>query len=294
MRDESLTLSTSAPESAVPPLSAVATMVRTKTCDLLGEHESTWAQRLPGYSDLWMIVRDFVARPAKRLRSALCLWTFLGVDGDETETPFIWDACVALELLQAFVLMHDDLIDRSSIRRGLPSIHVQTAASHEEAGWRGSSNAYGESVAMLAGDLKCAMAHGMMRHGPPAASDIFLTLMVETCFGQYAEVAAGARRESDTNLARTIATYKSAKYSVEGPLHLGAAIAGTPVAYREPLSRFAIPLGCAFQLRDDVLPGCLGTLLSPVSRSAKTRKMASLRSSSPLRWSVLPRRTAMF
>jgi geranylgeranyl diphosphate synthase type I len=208
---------------------------------------------------------DFV-RGGKRLRPQFCRAGWLIAGGDPVE-PRLDHAAAALEWLQGSALVHDDLMDDSDTRRGRPSIHRDFERKHREAGMVGDPARHGASVAVLLGDLMLSWADEQFRAcGLPRTADAlrFLDLCkTEVVAGQYLDVLAQTRPSVEVEEAMRVVRYKSAKYTVERPLHLGAALAGAEQSLIEALTDVAIPLGEAFQLRDDVLgvfgdPGVTG------------------------------------
>ena len=196
----------------------------------------------------------------KRLRASFCYWGCRAFAPDETGTE---DALVragaALELLHASALVHDDLMDASDTRRGHPSAHRAFEAEHRAAAWRGNPEQYGAAGAILLGDLLLGWSGELLwRSGFPAerigpAYELFDLCRTEVLAGQFLDVSVQARGRADVDTAMTVLRYKSAKYSVERPLHLGASLAGATAADLTALSGFGLPLGEAFQLRDDLL-----------------------------------------
>lgn len=192
----------------------------------------------------------------KRLRPVLLLLgtQLAGGSVDEVSGP-----ALALELVHTCALLHDDLIDDATDRRGQPAAHVAFAEEHRDAGWEGDPAHYGMSAALLLGDLSHVWADEVFRRTtvPPdrldAALGRFATMREEVTVGQFLDVRAAARRSHDAEDALEIANLKSARYSVARPLEIGAVLAVGPGALSEGLLRVGIPLGQAFQLRDDVL-----------------------------------------
>jgi geranylgeranyl diphosphate synthase type I len=197
-------------------------------------------------------LRTFVLDGGKRLRPAFCHWGFVGAGGDEADERIV-DAGAAFELLQAFALIHDDVMDGSATRRGRPAVHVTYTDRHDTSGWRGEARRFGEGVAVLIGDLAHVYADRFMIDSPDDAVMVWNELRVELNVGQYLDIVGTARADTDLTRARRIARYKSGKYTIERPLHVGAAIAGRYHEFRDPLSAYGDPLGEAFQLRDDLL-----------------------------------------
>jgi geranylgeranyl diphosphate synthase type I len=207
-------------------------------------------------------LRDFLLDGGKRLRPAFCYWGWRGAGGG-SEDPGIARAAAALELLQASALVHDDLMDRSDTRRGLPSVHRRFEAMHRDRGWRGDREQYGASAAVLLGDLLLIWCDELFqRSGLPdgavrAAKPAFDLMRTEVMLGQYLDVlepVAGDSADRDAlERAQTVLHYKSAKYTIERPLQVGALLAGADDALVDAYGAFGLPLGEAFQLRDDLL-----------------------------------------
>jgi geranylgeranyl diphosphate synthase type I len=196
------------------------------------------------------------ASGGKRLRGALVRWAYTAHGGADTDD--VSGAAVAVELVHLSALVHDDLIDRSDLRRGRASVHVRAAAQHPEPGTPAAEE-HGRSVAVLVGDVALAAAGGpFMTCRVPAdalgaAHRAFVRLQVEVMAGQYLDVDAAARRSADPDRALRIATLKSGRYSVARPLELGALLAGAATASTGALLAVGDALGVAFQLRDDLL-----------------------------------------
>jgi geranylgeranyl diphosphate synthase type I len=200
----------------------------------------------------------------KRLRAAFCWWGHEAVAAVAPEDEdALARACASLELLHASALVHDDLMDASDTRRGRPATHRGFEAEHRAAdggrGWRGDPEQYGAAAAILLGDLLLAWADELLRTcGLPAervlaALDVLDHTRTEVIAGQFLDVSVQARGRADVDQAMTVLRYKSAKYSIERPLHTGAALAGADPAATAALRAFGLPLGEAFQLRDDLL-----------------------------------------
>jgi geranylgeranyl diphosphate synthase, type I len=197
----------------------------------------------------------------KRFRAAFCYWGFQAVDAPSrtTDEAALLKAAAALELLHASALVHDDYMDASDTRRGRPATHKRFEAYHREHGWAGDPEQYGAAAAILLGDLllswsdemlrTCGLDHAVVRD----ALGFFDATRSEVITGQFLDVSVQARGESDVEVAMRVLRYKSAKYSIERPLHIGAALAGADRRLRESLTEFGLPLGEAFQLRDDLL-----------------------------------------
>jgi geranylgeranyl diphosphate synthase type I len=156
-------------------------------------------------------------------------------------------------MLHAFALVHDDVMDGSALRRGHPTAHLEFSTRHAEEAWRGEPRRFGEGVAILVGDLAHVYADRLAIGFSGQALDVWNELRVELIVGQLLDMFGTAGRETDREAARLIARYKSGKYTIERPLHLGAALAERLDEVRKTLSAYGDPLGEAFQLRDDLL-----------------------------------------
>ncbi|GAA0386104.1 polyprenyl synthetase family protein [Microbispora corallina] len=199
---------------------------------------------------------DFVTGGGKRLRPSFVYWGHRAAGGSEGDLDAVLSAGCAVELLHACALLLDDVMDEAPTRRGRAAAHLRLAERHRELGWSGGSRRFGESAATLLGMLAFTWADAALLAGRrrlAEAMEVFTQLRVEIIAGQYLDIASAARGPGDRRQAVLISTYKSGKYTVERPLHLGHAIAGGDPALRAVLSAYALPVGEAFQLRDDVL-----------------------------------------
>ena len=194
----------------------------------------------------------------KLLRPAFCYWAYRAAgapDGEEIVT-----AAAALELLHVSALVHDDVMDGSDRRRGRPSAHRQFAELHRASGWAGSPEGFGRGAAILLGDLLLGWADEQLRScglAPDrmaAGMKVFEATRTEVMAGQYLDLVAQAAVHDDPlGRAMRVLRLKTAKYSVERPLQLGATLGGASGELVAAFSTFGIPLGEAFQLRDDLL-----------------------------------------
>lgn len=206
----------------------------------------------------------------KRLRGRFCIAGWSAVEeysGRAGALPAaVVTASAALEVFHAAALVHDDLIDNSDTRRGRPSTHRALEAAHRVAGWTGDAAAFGRSAAILLGDLLVAWSDDLFEEGlagipaerAVAARSEYATMRREVTLGQFLDVAEESAFLSEpddrhADRALRVASLKSARYSVQQPLAVGAALAGADAAQTAALAAFGHPLGMAFQLRDDVL-----------------------------------------
>ncbi|HVF04161.1 MAG TPA: polyprenyl synthetase family protein [Frankiaceae bacterium] len=202
-------------------------------------------------------VNEFVLDGGKRLRPAFCYWGWRGAGGPDTDEIVAAAAC--LELLHACALIHDDVMDGADTRRGRPAVHRRFATLHRGEQWLGDADRFGRNAAILLGDLCLIWADQLLNSsGLPGdaivrASAVYDEMRGEVMAGQYLDLLEQVRGGRDVTRALRVARYKSAKYTIERPLHLGGVLAGADQRTLDTYSRYGLPLGEAFQLRDDVL-----------------------------------------
>jgi geranylgeranyl diphosphate synthase, type I len=203
-------------------------------------------------------LRDLVLAGGKRLRPAFCHWAFVGAGGDPSDSRVV-DAGAGLEMLHTFALVHDDIMDNSRTRRGMDAVHIQFSDEHRRQGWQSEERRFGEGVAILVGDMAFVYADQLLEGANPEAIRIFTELRVEVNIGQYLDLLGTVRGRPTLETARRICQYKSGKYTIERPLHLGVSLMGASALskFQSALSAYGLPLGEAFQLKDDLL-GTLG------------------------------------
>lgn len=240
------------------------------------------ASHLSGIADELSVFTDAsreLLSGGKRFRALFCYWGWHAiaatVDPDDLlaeldehpDLSSIVDVAAALEVFHAAALVHDDIMDNSDTRRGMPSAHRRFETEHREHHWSGKAAAYGTSSALLLGDLLLGWSDELLDSGLARLDDAesaqatrreFHTMRSEVTVGQYLdifeEVAWRDADEADLlSRAHRVVTYKSAKYSIEAPLALGALMAGGSLEQVSALRAFGLPLGIAFQLRDDLL-----------------------------------------
>ncbi len=293
-------------------------LVQTAIDAVLAARSRHLAQIAPELEPLARFASDLLAG-GKRYRALFCYWGWHSVAGlgdplDPSPEPAPDDrlhavvlACTALEFFHAAALVHDDLMDNSDTRRGMPAAHRRFERMHAEAGWSGDSAGYGRSSALLLGDLLLGWSDEVLDSGlrlvpdrtaARAARAEFVRMRTEVTLGQYLDIheeAAWAAQADSEHLSRAhrVIVYKSAKYSVESPLLLGAALAGGEPDQLEALRSFGLPLGIAYQLRDDLLGvfGDPGTTGKPVGDDLREGKRTMLVALTRAKLPPGPRRT---
>jgi geranylgeranyl diphosphate synthase type I len=232
-------------------LALVAARVEARVAELLDAEAARWGEVDGDLLHPLDALRALVMAGGKRLRPVFCHWGFVAAGGSPTDQRVV-DAGAAFELLQAFALIHDDVMDGSSVRRGAPAVHRRFADRHATATWAGESRRFGEGVAILAGDLALVYADLVLPPAGPEVLALWHELRIELNIGQYLDLAGTATGEVGREGARRIAQLKSGRYTIERPLQLGALLGGD-AGLATALGAYGGPLGEAFQLRDDVL-----------------------------------------
>ena len=235
----------------------VQARIESALADFLDRARAHLARIDPALADVATAIEALVLGGGKRLRPTFAYWGYRGAGGPDRDD--VVRALAALEFLQASALIHDDLIDGSDTRRGQPATHRRFEARHRAAGWSGAATSFGANAAILTGDL-CLVWSDEMLHRSGVLPDVlararlvFDEMRTEVMVGQYLDVLASHTGDISVERATMIATYKSAKYTVERPLLMGAALADAGAAYTDAYSAYGLALGEAFQLRDDVL-----------------------------------------
>ncbi|MEV2255252.1 polyprenyl synthetase family protein [Streptomyces sp. NPDC050147] len=242
----------------------------------------TATHQLP--AEITEALRGLLFAGGKRLRPVLCVAGWYAAARHGGDIAPLHKAAASLEMFHTFALIHDDVMDASATRRGRPAAHEALAAHHA-----GHPHAprLGVNGAILLGDLALTWSDellhtaGLTTSQLAAAQAVVDTMRTELMLGQYLDLAASGRPSPDVEGALRIARLKSGKYTVERPLHLGAALAGADKDLLAVLSTFAVPLGEAFQLRDDLLgvfgdPAVTGKTVLDDLRDGKATALVAL------------------
>jgi geranylgeranyl diphosphate synthase type I len=266
--------------------------------DFLTAESTALAAVDPALGGFARIARDCVLAGGKRLRPAFAYWGWRGIVGPHAYAGPVVPALAALELLHAFALVHDDVMDESDTRRGRPTAHRVLAAAHAAAGRRGPAERFGRSAAVLIGDLCLVWADRLMASATVPAEALLAArrcydqMRIEAVAGQYLDLC-GEADPGGWSVARAmrVARHKTASYTVLRPLQFGAALAGDCAdgvggngrgEAREEImtayERYGVAVGEAFQLRDDLL-GVYGDPLvtgKPAGDDLRTGKPTAL------------------
>ncbi len=241
---------------------AALTSVRSAVQDELGiflNREATYLNSISTeLSPVSDVLTSFLLDSGKRLRPLFAYAGFAAAGGS-LEKPVV-RAMAALELLQACALIHDDLMDGSDTRRGKPSIHRHFESMHVQEELDGFAPHYGLSAAVLLGDLALVWSDqmlnsaGLTHEQTSRVAPYYNEMRVELMAGQFLDIHEQTQKTTSVDRSMKIARYKSGKYTIERPLHLGAAMSAAPSPeIYAGLSAYGLPLGEAFQLRDDLL-----------------------------------------
>ncbi len=193
------TVTTVAPSS----LRLVAARVEQRLVPMFDDELARWAELDPALIEPLTSMRDLALSSAKRIRPAFCYWGHVGAGGDPDDDLVI-DAGGALELLQAFALVHDDIMDGSATRRGRRTAHLEFADEHQANSWRGEGRRFGEGVAILIGDLAHVYADRLMMRVPDEARAVWDELRIELNIGQYLDLVGTAKGDTDLSSARRV------------------------------------------------------------------------------------------
>jgi len=237
----------STPEALAIP----AGHVNDRLGEVLDAYRDEWSELDSVFGETVDLLSTLVLAGGKRVRPAMAHWGYVGAGGDPN-APELANLGASLELLQAFALFHDDVMDGSPTRRGAPTAHVRSMADHEAAGWNGEARRYGEAVAILAGDVSLVLADVLLADVNADVRRLWNDLRVEVNLGQFLDVVGTARGDVQLATAERIVEYKTARYTIVRPLQMGAALAGR-TDLEDSLGNIGTPLGIAFQLRDDLL-----------------------------------------
>ncbi len=240
--------------AAPPTLGIIAARVEQRLREFLEPEHARWAAFDADLAEPMAEIGRLVLVGGKRLRPAFCHWGYVAAGGDPSDA-MVTNAGAAFELMHAFALFHDDVMDDAASRRGNPTTHTVFAQHHRDNGWAGEARRFGEGVAILVGDLAFVYGDMLMADAGREAWAIWNELRIELNVGQVLDIIGSVRNERGRLKAEQICRYKSGKYTIERPLHLGAVMAAPQRAAEllPELSAFGLPLGDAFQMRDDVM-----------------------------------------
>lgn len=224
-----------------------------------------------------------LCKKGKKLRAAYIYFGYLAAGGKNKK--MILDFCTFIELIHSYFLIHDDIMDEDDARRGMITMHANYEKIHKKRYKKGDSKQFGQSMAILGGDLSSAFGYDILASSklPDKIKAKILnktnSLIIDTIAGQFLDIKLEVSSNVNKHDISTVLKYKTAKYTIEGPLHIGAIAANKNVQKNLNIfSGYAIPLGIAFQIRDDIL-GIFGSeekLGKPIASDIQENKRTIL------------------
>jgi len=211
----------------------------------------------PSAGEMMEIVKEFTLRSGKRFRAALSIHGFRCLSDRQDEA--LWNIAMSMELVQSYLLIHDDVIDEDATRRGGPTVHCAYEAIHRERFRRRQPKHFGISMAIMCGDLAGTLAFDAVNQASmePGVRQRVLSAMTRMLFqvihGESMDVLSESEEDITEEKMRLIYDLKVSSYTLEGPLHMGALLAGADEETLDRMTRYAVPMGEAFQIQDDIL-----------------------------------------
>lgn len=200
------------------------------------------------------MIKDYTMSGGKRIRPAFLYYSYLATGGKDCDK--ILEASMSVELLHSFALIHDDIIDKDISRHGVATIHEKYKKKYDIIK---NKDHFGNSMATISGDIANSMAHDIILNinFPNNIKIEFLKKIEEiillTCSGEMLDVVASYQNKVTEKQILKIHEQKTAHYTFEGPIHLGCILSGANKSYFNLFSEYALSLGKAFQIKDDIL-----------------------------------------
>jgi geranylgeranyl diphosphate synthase type I len=245
------------PDDFLLALSAVKKEVDMRLEAFLDEKVRDAARLSPSAGEMMGILKEFTLRSGKRFRAALSRCGYRCLSEGPPET--VWNVAMSMELVQSYLLIHDDIIDEDDTRRGGSTVHCAYETIHRERFSRRDPKHFGASMAIMCGDLAGALAFEILNRAEieGAVMKELLAAMSRMLFrvihGESMDVLSESEENVTEEKMRRIYDLKVSAYTLEGPLHMGALLAGAAAEDLERMTRYAVPLGEAFQIQDDIL-----------------------------------------
>lgn len=213
----------------------------------------------PDLSKLLENAKEYTMRGGKRLRAIHCILGYRVAGGADMKE--IINTAISQELLQSYLLIHDDIMDESKVRRGGPTLHLLYEESHKQKYKRGDGKRFGESIATTLGDILESLAVGMIARSnfknscKIVALNEYTNMIKLVGYGQSLDVISGQKSPFDVTMEDVlrIYQYKTAVYTVVGPLRIGASLGGANKKTLDMLKEYGMNVGVAFQIVDDIL-----------------------------------------
>jgi len=232
--------------------------------------------------DVVASAKEYTLRGGKRLRPIFCIYGYKCLRADNEEA--ILDAAISLELMQSYLLIHDDIMDEDELRRGNRTFHILCKELCEREFGVTKAHKFGENVAIVGGDLlesygaEVLATSSFKSEYVQKALAAYAKIVKNVGYGQILDLTAERKGSFSEDEILTIHHLKTASYTIEGPLHIGALLAGATEADLTVLSTYGIPLGLAFQIQDDILGlfGSAGKTGKPVGSDIREGKKTLL------------------
>ena len=235
-------------------LHSIAQRVDVVLTDVISARRQEWIAVDPDLGFVFDEVELLARGGGKLLRPQFCYWGWIAAGG-KSESSIPIEIGAAIELLHASALFHDDVIDAATTRRGKTTTQFRHQNLHEEQGFAGEARRFGEGVAILVGDITYVLSDSLTDKLNATSRTLWHQLRMEMNVGQLLDTLGSARRERALEKTEIVSRLKTAKYTIERPLHIGAVSADEERGRNmlAMLSAYGLPLGDAFQMRDDIL-----------------------------------------
>lgn len=238
----------------------------------------------PYAGEMTEYITDLTMRGGKRIRAALLFYSYLAHGGTDKKEAL--KASMAMELSETYLLIHDDIMDNDRLRRGGETIHESYEQKIKAKHLRvtNGSHHFGESMAMLAGDIACAMSNEILS-GCNFDKEYLNNVIAELneiyrveCYGQALDMFSQTRDDLTADDVILTHKLKTVPYTFDGPVKIGAILAGLSPKNSKKLEGYTIPLGVAFQVQDDILGlfGSIEKLGKPVTSDLREGKKTLL------------------
>jgi len=201
--------------------------------------------------------KEYTLRGGKRLRPIFLIYGYKCFSEDDIDA--IIDVSISVELMQSYLLIHDDIMDEDELRRGKPTFHIVYKDICERKFEKDKSFRFGENIAILTGDLLEAYGEEVLANAPFKGEYIrkalikYAEIVKNVNYGQMLDIISEMKKTITEEEILMIHKLKTASYTIEGPLHIGALLGGASNTDLQVLSNYGIPLGLAFQIQDDIL-----------------------------------------
>ena len=230
-----------------------------KRLELFFEKKIAEASRISDHTrEVVANAKEYTLRGGKRLRPIFCIYGYKCLR-DNTNIEAVIEASISLELMQSYLLIHDDIMDEDELRRGKKTFHILCKDLCERHFGTTKSLKFGENIAIVAGDLLEVYGEEVLGKSPFESEYVkkavvaYAEIVKNVGYGQILDITAERQAAFSEDEILTIHKLKTASYTIEGPLHIGALLAGANEADLQVLSAYGIPLGLAFQIHDDIL-----------------------------------------